>query len=154
MEEIITYFRFQEIHICLIICIHCWNVAPVIFYFITVDFLQILISDKNIGHKIMSVIFCAMFDQIDQLASSDYIDTCRYNLRLCHHRLFLELFNTHRIIHLDRSETACIFVRTKFFAYHCNIRFLCNVIFQYFVIIHLIYSITGCNDYIRFVTSL
>ena len=48
LEEIVPDFRFQEIHVSLIIGIYRGNIAPVVFYLITVDLLQILVTDQDI----------------------------------------------------------------------------------------------------------
>ena len=55
LKEIVPDFRFEEIHVCLIIGIDRGNIAPVVFYLITVYLFQILVSDQDIRYKIISV---------------------------------------------------------------------------------------------------
>ena len=50
-EEIISHFRFQEIHIGLVVSLNGREVVPVILDLISIDPLQILIADQNIFYK-------------------------------------------------------------------------------------------------------
>ena len=95
-----------------------------------------------------------MLDQIDQLTSADDIDSCGNRVGICHHRFFLKIFDPHILIHLQDAKTGCILALIQIPAYHSDICFLGNVVFQYFVIIHLVNRITGCDDHIRFMAPL
>ena len=69
-------------------------------------------------------------------------------MRIRNHRFLIKLFNSSIRIHFQNAKTRhIIFVLVC--AYNCHIRTFGNVIFQYFIIIQLINTITGCNDHVR-----
>ena len=56
LKEIVPDFRFEEIHVCLIIgIVPVETIAPVVFYLITVYLFRFLLSDQDIRYKIISV---------------------------------------------------------------------------------------------------
>ena len=102
----------------------------------------------------MPLFLCAMLDQVDQKTSSDDIYSCRDHIRRCQHRLLLEFFDTHGVVHLQYSKSAGIIARIEFLADNRNICLLLNMIFQHLIIIHLIYGVPGCNDHVRLMAFL
>ena len=152
MEEIITYFRFQEIHICFIIRVYGCNIAPVIFDLISIDTFQIFVTNQDVFYKIVAVFQCTPLDQLDQLSSSNYIDTGRNAVGIAYHRFLFEFFDPAVFIHFDNTESCCVFSSWKVFTYHGDICFFLDMIFQHFVVIQLVYTITGSNDHIRLMT--
>ncbi len=57
IEEVVPDFRFQEIHICLIIRLYRCDIAPVVIDLISVDALQVFVTDQNILYEIITVFF-------------------------------------------------------------------------------------------------
>ena len=70
MEEIIADLRFQEIHVCLIIRFHTGDIAPVIFQFVSVNLLQILVTDQDICNKIKPVLLHTLLQHLNELSSA------------------------------------------------------------------------------------
>ena len=60
----------DEIHICLIICFCCGDIAPVCVNLISIDSLKILVADQNILCKIMSAFQRSSLDQLCLLYTS------------------------------------------------------------------------------------
>jgi len=148
-KEIISCFRLQEIHIGFKIIINRSNVSPVIRKLVSVDFLHILITDQNILHKIITVFFRTLLNHLNQLTSSDHIDSAGNRIGLRYNRLLFEFFNPAFFIHLHCTETVYIHTCRHVLADNCNIRLLGYMIFQYLIVIHLVNTVTGCNYYIR-----
>ena len=89
----------------------------------------------------MPVLLSAFFYQLYKLSSSDHINTCRDRRRLSHHRLLIKFHDPAVFVHLDTSESGSVF-SADVCADNCNIRSLCNVIFQYLIIIQFVYTVS------------
>ncbi len=133
----------KEIHVRLKVIIHGSDITPVFFDLITVDTFHILITDQNIFHEIVSVFFCTSFDHLDQLPSSDYIDTAGDRVGPGHHRLLLEFLYAALLVHLDRSVPVHIDVRRHILTYNSDIRLLLNMVLQKLIIVHFVNAVTG-----------
>ena len=70
-EEVISYLRFEEIHVGSVIRIYGSNVAPVGIDLVSVNPLQVFVTDYNILYKDVVVLLCAALNHFDQLATAD-----------------------------------------------------------------------------------
>ena len=102
----------------------------------------------------MAVFLHTSLDQLNQLSSPDDIDTCGDRMRGRYHRFFLKIFNSAVFIHSDNAKSCDIFARFHIFTYNSDIRFLFDMIFQNFIIIQFVYTISGSNNYIWLMTFL
>ena len=153
-KEIIADLRFQEIHICLIISLCCGNIVPVSIDLIAINSLKILISDENIIYKIMSSFLSSTLDQLDQLSSSDNINTCRYSIIRRNDWFLLKFFNPAVFIHAKHAKSLNLALILTGGTYNCNICPFRNMVFQNFIVIQFVDSITGSDHNIRFMTVL
>ena len=153
-EEIISYFRLQEIHVRSVVCFYRSDVAPVTVDLIPIDPFNILVTDENITDEVESSLHRALLNQFNQLAPSDYIDSAGDRVRVGSHRLLLKLFDPAFLIHLQNAEPRDILLCRKFLTHYCNIGFLGDMILEDFVEIQLVHTVACRNDHIRFMTVL
>ena len=154
MEEIIADLRFQEIHVCLIIRFHTGDIAPVIFQFVSVNLLQILVTDQDICNKIKPVLLHTLLKHLNELSSAKHINTGGNCMGLSHHRFFLEIHDTGFFIHLNNTKPADILCHRYIFAHNGDVRFLLDMIIQYLIIIQFVYAVAACHNNIRFMAAL
>ena len=154
LEEVISHIRFQEVHICAVVILHRCDISPVILDLISVDSLQILVTDQNISYEIITVFLSTLLDHLDQQSASYHIDTTGNGVGLGLQRLFLELFDTALLVHADRTETLYIRTSLHVTADHRDIGFLLDMVFQYLIVIQLVYTVAGSDHYIRLMAVL
>ena len=153
-KEIITDLWFQEIHICLIISLCSRDVIPVGIDLISINSLQILISDENIIYKIMSSLLGRTLDQLNQLSSADDIDTCRHSVIRRNNRFLLKFLNPAVFIHTKNTKSLNLALILACGTYNGNVCTFRNMILQNFIVIQLVDSIAGSNYNIRFMAVL
>ena len=100
----------------------------------------------------MPLFFRAVLDEIYELSPPDHIDSGGNRLGMCHHGLFLKLFDPAGFIHPDRTEPGCVLIRPQFLANHCDVCFLRDMILKHFIVIQLVHRISGCDDNVRLMT--
>ena len=153
-EEIVPDFRFQEIHVCLIISLCSRDIIPVVIDLISVNPLQIFVTDKNIIYKIMPSFLGSTLDQFDQLPSSDDIDTSRYCIIGGNDRFLFKFLDPTVLIHAENTKSFNLALILACSTYNGNICPLCDMILQDFIVIQLLDSITGSDHHIGFMTVL
>ena len=52
LEEIVSHICFQEVHIGAVVIIHRCDISPVFLDLVSIDSLQILVTDKDISYEI------------------------------------------------------------------------------------------------------
>ena len=67
-------------------------------------------------------------------------------------RFFFELYDSVVIIHTYHTKAFYFFLIFTGGADDSDIRTLCDMILKHFIIIHPIYTVTGCDNYIWFMT--
>ena len=102
----------------------------------------------------MSSFLCAALDHLDQLAAADDIDSCGNGMIIGYHRFFFKFFDPVIFVHSKHTESGHIFVRIHIFAHDGHIGTFCDMVFQNFVIVQLVHTVTGCDYHIRFMASL
>ena len=102
----------------------------------------------------MSSFLCAALDHLDQLAAPDHIDSCGDRMIIGQHRFLFEFFDPVVFIHAKHTKSGHILIGIHIFAHNSHIGTFCDMVFQNFVIIQFIYTITGCDDHIGFMASL
>ena len=153
-EEIISDICLQEIHIGAVVIFYRSDVSPIILDLISIDSLQILVTDQNVSYEIISVFFRTFLDHLDQKSASNHIDAAGNGVGLGLKRFLFELFDPALFIHTDRTKALYIGAGFHITTYYRDIRLLLNMIFQYFVVIQFVYTVTGSNHYIRFMAVL
>ena len=141
IKEVLSDFRPQEIHICFVIGLHRRNISPICIYFISINPLDIFIADKDIFDQIIPVFFSAAFQQFNQLASSENIDSGRDKAGTCRHRLLFKLLNPVVFVHLQYAKSGRIII-FAFCADDSDVGSLSDMILEYLVIVKLIYTIS------------
>ena len=108
----------------------------------------IFVADQNILYKIITVFHCTALDHINQETSADNINTTGNGIGACLNRLLFKLFDPAFLVHLDGTEPLYVYICRHVLADNGHIRFFGNMIFEDFVVVHLVYTIAGGNNYI------
>ena len=96
----------------------------------------------------MASLQSSSLDQLNQLSAADHIDSCGNCIIRRHHGLLFKFLDPAVLIHTEYTKPLNLCRIFTSSAYHCNICPLCNMIFQHFIVIHLIDTITGRNYHI------
>ena len=102
----------------------------------------------------MSSFLCSFLNEFNKLSSSDHIDSCRDCIIGRNHRLLLKFCDSAVLIHAENAKTFNLRRIITGSTYHCNIRTFCDMIFQNFVIVHLVDTVAGCDHNIRLMAVL
>ena len=100
----------------------------------------------------MSALKCRTLQKLNQLSSSYYVDTCRDCIIRRNNRFFFEFYDSAVIIHTYHTKTLDFCLIFTGSADYRDIRTLCDMILKHFIIIHPVYTVTGCDNYIWFMT--
>ena len=100
----------------------------------------------------MSAFKCRALQKLDQLSSSYYVDTGRNCIIGRNDWFFFELYDSVVIIHTYHTKAFYFFLIFTGGADDSDIRTLCDMILKHFIIIHPVYTVTGCDNYIWFMT--
>lgn len=93
-------------------------------------------------------------NQLDELSSTDHIDTAGYGADLGLHRLLLEFGDASFFVGLHYAEAGYIGAHRHVLTYYSNVGLFLDVVFQHFIVIHLVDCVSGRDDYIWFMTFL
>lgn len=146
LEEELADVTVQEIHVGLIVRLDGRDVCPVGVDLITIDALYVLIAYQDITDEIGTILIVCLLEELDQLTTTDDVDTAGDGVRVGRDRFLLEVDDPAVLVHLYAAEAGSIRVRLHGLHHYGDICLLVDVMLEHLCVVELVDAVAGSDD--------